>query len=225
MKLKFITSVALFITLATTAFAGFKDFSKQGDEYRILENLRIDAKSVEFAGTSRFSILGKEYPASKFNVSASVFVQTVCCDRPDDAWGNVIANFEILVGRDDSNEIHDAFLKNIYDFWSTNPTDGRYVSQYNLTLKNDNYLMFMAPSTHDSNEQYHIVWIDGKYMKIIFKSFRDKDGAGVIDSFWQKNIKFYVGKNRIKPAFMVNSFPDEFLKLYKAGKIKLRNSG
>ncbi len=132
MKLKFITFLALFLVLATTAFAGFKDFSKQGEEYRSLENLRLDARIVEVAGTTRFSILGKEYPASKFNVSASVFVQTVCCDRPDDAWGNVIANFEILVGRDDSNEVHDAFLKKIYDFWSTNPTDGRYVSQYNL---------------------------------------------------------------------------------------------
>jgi len=168
--------------------------------------------------------LVKEYPASKFNVSASVFVQTICCDRPDDAWGNVIADFEILIGRDISNEVHDAFLSKIYDFWSINPTDGRYVSQYNLTLKNNDYLMFMAPSTHDVNEQYHIVWIDGKYMKIIFKSFRDKDGAGVIDSFWQKNIKFYAGKTRIEPELMVNSFPNEFLKLYKSGKIKLRNS-
>lgn len=224
MKQRVVILIALLFFFEATALAGFKDYSVRGGEYRLLENLRLKAKSVEFAGADSITILGKEYPASKFKVSASMFVQTVCCDRPDDAWGDVVANFDILVGRDESNEVHDAFLKEIYKFWSSHPTDGRYVSQYNLTLKKDKYMMFMAPSSHDPNEQYHLIWIDGKYMKIIFRSFRDRDGAGVIDSFWQKNVKFYVGGDRIKPEFMVNSFPSEFLEMYKAGKIKLRNS-
>ena len=210
--------------LEATAVASFKDYSVRGGEYRLLENLRLKAKSVEFAGTSNIRILGKDYPASKFKVAASVFVQTICCDRRDDAWGDVVADFDILVGRDESNEAHDAFLKEIYHFWSSNPTDGRTISQYNLTLKIDKYMMFMAPSRHDPNEQYHLVWIDGKYMKIIFNSFQDRDGFGVVDSFWQKNIKFYLGGHRIKPEFMVNSFPSEFLEMYREGKIKLRNS-
>ncbi|HRH40820.1 MAG TPA: hypothetical protein PKY82_04185 [Pyrinomonadaceae bacterium] len=224
MKFKLFIFAFLLLIPTFNVLAGFEDFSKKGGEYQILENLRINAKSIEYKEKSNFTILGKEFSASKFEVEASVFVQTVCCDRPDDAWGNVFARYEIFVGKDDSNIAHDLFLKKIYDFWSTTPTDGRYTSQYNLTLKDNDYLMFMAPSSHDINEQYHLVWIDGKYMKIIFKNFRDKDGAGATDSFWEKNIRFYVGKNKITPKFMVNEIPDEFLKLYKERKIRLKNS-
>ena len=215
--------IVLSFAFASPVVAGHKDYSKRGGEYSILENLRLKAKKVEYVGKESVTLFGKEYPASKFEVSANITVQTSDNGTFSGTFEDVVANYEILVGQDSSNEVHDAFLKTIYDFWSTNPTNGTVTSEYQLTLKkNGEYLMFAPPSVYE--KQYYIVWIDGKFMKLSFKSFPNRSGWGALQELWGKVSRFYVGKTKIEPEFMVNSFPEEFLKLYREGKIKLRNS-
>ena len=214
--------IVLSLAFTSSVVAGHKDYSKRGGEYSILENLRLKAKNVEFVGKESITLFGKEYPASKFEVSANITVQT-SCNTFSGTFEEVVANYEILVGRDSSNEVHDAFLKTIYDFWSTNPTNGTVTSDYQLTLKKSGeYLMFAPPSGYE--KQYYVVWIDGKFMKLSFKSFQDKEGWGAVSSLWDEVVRFNVGKTKIEPEFMVNSFPEEFLKFYREGKIKLKNS-
>jgi len=216
---------AVSLAPASPVSARHKDYSKRGGGYSILENLRLDAKRVAYVGTERVPLFGKEYPASKFEVSSTITVQTSDNGTFSGTFEEVVANYEILVGRDESNEIHDAFLKEIYTFWSTNPTNGTVTSQYNLTIKKTGeYLMFMAPSGHDVNQQFYLVWIDGKFIKASFKSFQNREGWGALQELWGKVLRFYVGKTKIEPEFMVNSFPEEFLQMYRAGKIKLKNS-
>jgi hypothetical protein len=228
MRYKPYISLILFaasLVSAPPASARHKDYSKRGGEYSILENLRLNARRVEYVGAERVSLFGKEYSASKFEISSTITVQTSDIGTFSGTFEDVVANYEILVGRDESNEVHDAFLKEIYNFWSTNPTNGTVTSQYNLTLKkNGEYLMFMAPSSHDVNQQFYLVWIDGKFIKASFKSFQNRSGWGALQELWEKVLRFYVGKTRIEPEFMVNSFPEEFLRMYRAGKIKLKNS-
>jgi hypothetical protein len=207
----------------STVIAGHKDYSKRGGEYSILENLRIAAKRVEYTGKQNVSLFGKDYPASEFEISANITVQTSDNGTFSGTFEDVVANYEVLVGVDSSNEVHDAFLKTIYDFWSTHEINGITTSEYNLTLKKTGeYLMFAPPSGLE--KQFYLVWINGKFIKASFKSFKDRDGWGALQMLWEKVLRFNVGKTKIEPEFMVNSFPEEFLKLYREGKIKLRNS-
>jgi hypothetical protein len=214
------------LLFSSSALAKHKDHSKRGGEYSILENVRLNAKKVEYVGPTQINLLGKEYPASKFEIASNITVQTSCNGTYSGTFEHVIANYELIVGRDESNEVHDTFLKEVYKFWSSNPTNGTVISQYNLTLKKSGeYLIFMAPSSHDVNQQYYAVWIDGKFIKASFKSFRDREGWGALQELWENVLRFYVGKTKIEPELMVNEFPEEFLRLYKEGKIKLKNSG
>jgi len=214
-------ALAIGLLVASSVSARHKDYSKRGGEYAILENLRLSAAKVEYRGTESVSLFGKQYTASKFTVSARITVQTSCNGTFSGTFEEVIANYEILIGLDTSNAVHDAFLKTIYDFWSSHPTNGTVTSPYNLTLKKTgDYLMFMAP---DGDKQFYLVWLGGKFIKASFASFPTRSGWGALQELWGKVLRFYVGKTRIEPEYMVNAFPETFLRLYRDGKLRLKN--
>jgi hypothetical protein len=214
-------ALAVGLLLASSVCARHKDYSKRGGEYAILDNLRLEATKVEYRDTQFVPLFGRQYTASKFAVSARITVQTSDNGTFSGTFEEVTANYEILVGRDNSNTVHDAFLKTIYDFWSSHPTNGSVTSQYNLTLKKTgDYLMFMEP---DGDKQFYLAWIGGKFIKASFANFQSRSGWGALQELWGKVLWFYVGKTRIEPEYMVNAFPETFLRLYREGKLQLKN--
>jgi hypothetical protein len=220
----FFVSIFCVSLVVQSEFAAGKDYSKLGGEYALLNNLRFNAKKVEYTGKEKLVLFGREYTASKFIVSARITVQTSDNGTFSGTFENADAFYELLVGLDESNEIHDAMLKSIYDFWSTKPKDSISTSDYQFTLKkNGDYLMFAPPIGFD--RQYYLVWVDGKFIKASFREFgKNQGGWGALSGLWSNVLKFRIGKSKIEPEFMVDEFPEQFLQLFKQGKIKLKNS-
>ena len=199
-----------------TSFAGFKDYSKRGGEYQILKNIRLEAAKVNFIEKRRVEVFGKAYDASVFLVRATVTIQTVE-GYVGGVFEELTTEYELSVGEDKENEIHDKLINQIYEIFTKNPKQNFFFVDLGLIYENDAYVIFDG-----KNYSPNVVWSEGKFVRAEFKRFLDKtkNGFGALHSFWEDKIRFYPNGKKLRLRFMGEEFGNEFLRLYKEGRFQ-----
>lgn len=217
-KFRILTIVLLIVVWPLSCFAGHKDYSSLGGEFVILKNIRLDVSKISFSEKRSVMVEGLPFDASVFSVKANVTIQT-----KESYVGNystfedLDTEYELVVGFDVNNKLHDKLIDDIYQFWIVNPLDNSVVGDKNVTFRDSSQLIF-------SGKGYpNLVWFDGRFVKIQFKKFLNtkKSGLGAEQSLWDDKIRFYDGKKRVKLEYLENGLQAEFLRWYKAGKFKL----
>jgi hypothetical protein len=220
--------VFLLLSLALQSAAGesrieFRDFSQKGAEYKSLENLRFADADVTYSGDESINILGEQYSASKYSMSATVRVQTVCAIGTvnTEVYQRVTASFEIFVVEDKDKSIHDAFVKTIYDLWSRKELYSGE-SFFDFSAKGSHYVLTSMPDLVN----FYFFWVNGRMVKIVFKGFREKQqqGWGVMDSFTADNLRIRVADAEFKAYQFPLSPQKKFLKLYREGFFSSRRT-
>jgi hypothetical protein len=209
--------VVLFLFCFTqSGLAGFKDYSKKGGEFQILKNIRLKASKVDFVEKRRVGVFGKNYDVSVFLVRATVTIQTEE-SYVGGVFEKLTSEFELMVGEDKENEIHDKLINQIYALLIENPKEDFVFQDIDLTYKNGSYLIF-------SGKIYmpELVWSEGKFVQVKFKRFLDKtkNGFGSTQSFWADKIRFYPNGEKLRLRLSMREFKSEFLRLYKEGKFQ-----
>src|SRR5262245_2552814 len=118
--------VALSIALLTASGAAkgprleFRNFSSKGPEYKALENLRLAAPDIKYAGIEEADVFGKLYRASKYSLVPLVEVQTLCAIGAvnTEVYERVAANFEMHIVEDEDRSIHNEMARKMYDIWN-----------------------------------------------------------------------------------------------------------
>lgn len=124
--------------------------------------------------------------------------------------------YELIVGDDKRDDLHNKLINDIYHFWLENPRDNSITFEKNVTLRWPSYLIFSGSSSPN------VVWFDGRFVQLKFLRFIDqkKMGFGAEQDFWDKKIRFYAGSMRVKLEYLVNGLQDEFLRWHSAGKFQ-----
>ena len=161
---------------------------------------------------------GLRLGASVFSLNTTVTIQTVeSVVSQGSVWEDLDAEYELIVGDDVENKLHNKLINDIYQFWLTNPRDNSVVGEKNVTLRKGSYLIFSGHPYPD------LVWFGNRFVKIEFKRFTNpkKSGLGAEQSFWESTIRFYDTNNkRVKLEYLVNGLQEEFLRWYKAGEFQ-----
>ena len=147
-----------------------------------------------------------------------------------------LAQFEVLVGLDAADAVHDRMLQSVRDYWSANkPLKWRKADAIDhLNYKDGQYIMFQAlPGPYGFVRSKRLVWVDGKVIKFEFRRFLRTAFSGVfknlsgryteneaLENFVGSVIRLRVGSVSIQPRQMKGSFRPEFLKLYDAGAFR-----
>ena len=111
-------TVILTSGIAVPCRAGYKDWSRKGPEFRILEPLLLNARDVKYIGPVLLDLYAVRVEASKFEVIADIEVQTV--ESPvstGSTWGRATAKYELIVGNDVAFGIHNKMLEEIRAYW------------------------------------------------------------------------------------------------------------
>jgi hypothetical protein len=197
----------------------FHDFSKKGQEYKSLENLRFAAEDVTYSGTSILEAFGKTYPASKYTLRVNINVQTLCVigSVNRETYEQVPAEFEILIADDSERTIHDAALKSLYDTWSRNQLfSGEYFFSLSTRKGSRDYVVAWLPDAADA-KGFYFLWVNGRAAKITFRGFKEQKGWGAIDAFNADILRVIVEKTEIKSYQYPLRVQKRVLKLYKEG--------
>lgn len=210
-----LTTCLLF--LSQCLFAGHRDYSKRGGEFEILEGIRLEANKLSFLEKRNVDVEGMSLEASVFQLDTRVTIQTE--ESPVDVgsvWEKLEVRYELVVGVDLKNAVHDKLIDDIYQFWLANPRDNSVISDKNVSLNNEAYLIFSGRYVPK------LVWFNGKFVTVKFLEFRNprKSGLGAEQSFWEEKIRFYHNNRRSRLEFLVNGLQDEFLRWYEAGKFR-----
>jgi hypothetical protein len=223
--------VFLLLALTLQSAAGesrieFQDFSQKGADYKPLENLRFAKADVTYSGNEQIDILGKQYSASKYLISATVKVQTLCAIGTinTEIYQHVPASFEIFVIEDKDKNIHDAFVQTIYDLWSRKKLYSGE-SFFNFSTKGKHYVLTSMPGSVNI-KGFYFFWVNGRAVKIVFKGFQEKrqGGWGVMDGFTDDNLRIKVADAEFKAYQFPLSPQKKFLKLYREGFFSSRRT-
>lgn len=212
-----ILTLSIFTLSVASTFASAKDYSKRGGEYLILKDIRLAVSKVNYLEKRSVEVEGHNYEASVFHIRCRVKIQTIeSYDPSSNVFEDLVAEYELIVGYDGENRIHDKLLHDIHEFWTTHPRDNSVTSEQGLTYKNGSYLMY------DRLTVPGLVWFDGKFLRLEFKHFLDKkkSGFGAEQNFWADKIRLYHNGKRIPFYAMVNGLQEEFIRLYDQGKFK-----
>ena len=214
------------------------DYSVRGGEYGVLNNLLLrGVEKVEHVGTERTEAYGVKYAAAKFLVNSEVRVtgsgEEVCSSNESHCDLMQLAQFEVLVGLDPEDEIHDRMLQGVHDYWSVNkPFKLRKAdTSEHLNYKDGKYIMFQAPlGPYGLVRSKTLVWVDGKVIRFEFKRFLRTAYEGLyknlsgpftaneaLENFVGSVVRFRVGGVSIQLRQMKGSFRAEFFKLYNGG--------
>ena len=217
------------------------DYSIRGGEFSALNNLMLyGVEKVEYVGTERTEAYGLKYTASKFLVNSEVRVtgtgKEVCSGIESDCVLVQLAQFEVLVGHDAADEVHDRMLQSVHDYWSANkPFKWRKADAIeHLNYKDGQYIMFQAlPGPYGFLQSKRLVWVDGKVIKFEFKGFLRTASEGIyknlsgrsteneaLENFVGSGIRLRVGRVSIQPRQMKGSYRAEFFKLYNSGAFR-----
>ncbi len=215
------------------------DYSVRGGEYSVLNNLMLHGvEKVEYVGTEPAEAYGIKYTAAKFLVNSEVRVtgsgEEVCSGNESHCDLIQLTQFEVLVGLDAGDAIHDRMLRSVREFWSANkPFKLRKADAIeHLNYKDGRYIMFQAlPGPYRLMRSKRLVWVDGKVIKFEFRRFLRTAYEGLyknlsgrlteneaLENFAGSVIRLRVGGVSIQPRQMKGSFRGEFLKLYEEGK-------
>jgi hypothetical protein len=217
--------IALFLVLLTASSVAkgprleFRDFSSKGPEYRALENLRLAAPDVAYAGIEETGVFGKLYKASKYSLVPLVEVQTLCAIGAVNTavYERVAANFEIHIIEDDDRSIHDEIVRKMYEIWNRKEIySGEYYYWFNA--KNGEYALTALPNLVNVKGLYFI-WVNKRLIKITFKGFENKEqgGWGVIDGFTYDNLRIRLAGAEFKAYKYPLKVEKKFIELYKKG--------
>jgi len=212
----------LLVTLGTACQLGdqFQDFSSNGSEYAPLENLRLKAEGIVYAGSEGVSILDETGAASKYLVVANVEVQTACLEGVGAYYERAPANFEIYVIEDRDRYFHNKIVQMIYDVWSKNERfSGKYF--FDFTVEHSNYVLAVIPDAVNIRH-YYFAWINNRIIKVVFAGFkhRAQSGWGMMDSFTSENLRLQATGSAFK---VYDGFPRDkqqirnFLALHQRG--------
>ena len=214
------------------------DYSVRGGEYSVLNNLMLyGVEKVEYVGTERAEAYGVKYTAAKFLVNSEVRVtgsgEEVCSGNESRCDLVQLAQFEVLVGLDAADEVHDRMLQRIHDYWSANkPFKWRKAdADEHLNYKDGKYIMFQAlPGPYGVVRSKRLVWVDGKVIKFEFRRFLRTAYSGLyknlsgrfteneaLENFVGSRIRLRVGGISIQPRQMKGSFREEFFRQYNGG--------
>ena len=214
------------------------DYSRRGGEYSILNNLMMHGvEKVEYVGTERTEAYGVKYSAAKFLVNSEVRVtgsgEEVCSGMESHCVLVQLAQFEVLIGLDAADEVHDRMLQSVHDYWSTNKPFKlkKADAMEHLNYKDGQYIMFQAlPGPYGLVRSKGLVWVDGKVIRFEFKRFLRTAYEGLyknlsgrfteieaLENFVGTGIRLRVGGVDIQPRQMKGSFRAEFFKLYNGG--------
>ena len=217
-------ALALLLLLAAPAAAAkpraeFRDFSQKGADYRPLENLRLAADEVTYAGAEQAELFGKQYPAAKYGLRASVLVQTMCAIGAvnTEIYERFPAAFELFVVEDRDRAIHDSLTRSMYALWSRDEMfeGGRF---YDFDIKEDKYVLASVPGSAEEKWSL-VVWANGRASKIVFEGFvgEGKGGWGVVDGFVSDNLRLRVGEAEFRAYRYPFGRQKKFTKLYEKG--------
>ena len=211
------------------------DFSARGGEYSVLNNLMMSGDNkVEYVGTEPAEAYGVKYRAARFRVRTGVYLTVAgkeWCADDGSCSINEQAEFEVLVGLDAGDEVHDQMLKRIHDYWSANKPRKwmKADAAEHLNYKHGRYIMFLAlPGPYGGARSKRLVWVDGKVIKFEFKRFLHSPaaygngmdlahGGQALENFVGSGIRLRVGGVDIQARQMKGSFREEFFKLYNGG--------
>jgi hypothetical protein len=214
------------------------DYSVRGGEYSVLNNLMMHGvEKVEYVGAEPAEAYGVNYTAAKFLVNSEVRVtgsgEEVCSGSESHCDLVQLAQFEVLVGLDAADRVHDRMLQSVHDYWSDNkPFKWKKADALeHLNYKDGKYIMFQAlPGPYGLVRSKRLVWVDGKVIKFEFKRFLRTASSGLyknlsgrfteneaLENFVGSVIRLRVGGVSIQPRQMKGSFRAEFLKLYDGG--------
>jgi hypothetical protein len=216
------------------------DYSLQGGPYAVLNNLLFEsATRVEHVGDDPMVAYGFKLDGAQFVVESQVMVTDpnwfptgTGCDptSPSEPPKNTEqAEFEVSIGFDRNDEVHDEMLRRIYWYWLSNkPSRWRPVDfDEHLTYKDGKYLMFLAAYDRIRWGRVRtLVWVDGKVVRFRFKRFLNM-GKG----FWARTppnpgeaLDDFVARTGVRSGgvklhlrWMGASFRKEFLKQYEKG--------
>jgi len=222
---------ALFIVLLIASGAAkgprleFRNFSSKGPEFKAIENLRLAAPDIAYAGSVETDVFGKLYRASKYSLVPLVEVQTLCAIGAvnTEVYERVPANFEIHVVEDKDRGIHDEIARKMYDIWNRKKIySGEYYywfnakdAEYSLTA------LHRSENLSGLNSQY-LIWVNERLIKIAFKGFVNKEqgGWGVVDGFTSDNLRIWLAGAEFKAYKFPLKVEKKFLELYKKGFFK-----
>jgi hypothetical protein len=217
--------VALSIVLLTASGAAmgprleFRNFSSKGPEYKALENLRLAAPDIAYAGIEETDVFGKLYRASKYSLVPFVEVQTLCAIGAvnTEVYERVAANFEIHIVEDEDRSIHNEMARKMYDIWNRKEIySGEYYYWFNA--KDGAYALTALPDSVNVKGLYFI-WIKNRLIKITFKGFVNKEqgGWGVVDGFTADNLRIWLAGAEFKAYKFPLKVEKKYLELYKKG--------
>lgn len=97
----------------------FRDYSRQGADYAPLADLRLHVDSVSYVGPEPILFDALQVPARRYDVTASVKVQTLCAIGAvnTELYEWAPARFKFLVGEEQDRRIHDAYVREVYEAW------------------------------------------------------------------------------------------------------------
>lgn len=208
----------LLVFTAGTALAAHKDYSKRGGEYLILKDTRLAASKVDFVEKRSVVIEGREYQASVFRVRCRVTIQTQeSYISSGSVWEDLVTEYELVVGNDTENLIHNKLISDIYEFLSTN-IDKPFYPNFDATLsyRNGSYVIY------DRLHIPRVVWFDGRFLQLKFLHFAEKkkSGFGAEPGFWEDKVRFMANGEKIPRTAMVNGLQHDFLRMYKQGNFR-----
>ncbi|MBV9215764.1 MAG: hypothetical protein JO053_06265 [Acidobacteria bacterium] len=211
--MKLLSVCLLLSLLSAAAFASDTDYSSRGGEFAILKGIRLNVGHLAFKEKRHVEAAGKPLEASVFGCRAVVTIQTrESVVSQGSEWEDLGIEYELIVSPDRKNEIHDLLIDDIYRYW-THPEDQvPWGYERGVYWKDQSYLIY------DRIAVPRLVWFDGRVVQLKFIRFLDdkKSGYGAEQGFWEKKIRFYDGKTRLKIEYL-NGIGDQFMKMYGQG--------
>lgn len=222
------------------------DFSGRGGPFAVLGGLNFHrVERIEYVGGDRAAAYGVEVDAEKFLVGAWVNVPkydvpVIIADAEDNSYQRVesrLAEFEVWVGRDADDRIHDEMLKGVHGFWTANKPgwfsrSGRVEASEHLNYKAGRYLLFRVlnqPVHYLAPFARRVVWADGKVVWFRFKRFVPGGGSNprppfdpdaAVDDFLGAHFSVLSGRVRLHALPMKGSFRKEFFRQYEKGTFR-----
>jgi hypothetical protein len=218
-----LSAVLLTLCLSTGAFAKhhieFRDFSAKGPDYKPLEDLRLAVDDITYTGTEPIEVLGKSYTASAYTLDLPLRVQTECAMGPVDSqtYDSFPARFQVLVIDDKDRKIHDAYIRQMYDFSSKNESRSG-TDYFDFNVKRDQYILSSIPEAVEV-KQFFFFWVNERLVKVIFEGFRDPDkgGFGIMNSFSSNHFRVRIKEAEFQALQNEATSAKKFLALYKSG--------
>lgn len=193
--------------LGLTGYGQLKDHSQQSGDFAILKGIKLAAIKIEFTGTREIGFLGKGFQCSTFAVTTREAVNFF--DQSTNQYNNVIkdlaVHYELVVGWDTDNEIHDRLIENISSALQ-HPANGDKLDMGFVGDKH-RYLLYDGRAKMPT-----LVWFDQRFIQVSFKRFgeRRRDRIKNTETFWKDKIRFYSG-DTVLPIKAMN---DETRKMF-----------